>query len=113
MVAFFFKDTILFQELKLRTSDKHLEDQAIEITAGGNNIKLVNTYIPPLSSCDAGYQTSISKLLELDDFINFGDLYAHSPLWHSKLPDDTRGNDIASEIDLPNHVVLNKKPALE
>ena len=78
-VAFIIKGTILFQELNLKTSDKHLEVQAIELTAGVNDIKLVNTYIPPSSSCDAGYKTSISKLLELEDCIIVGDFNAHNP----------------------------------
>ena len=46
---------------------------------------------------------------ELEDCIIVGDFNAHSPLWHSKLPEDTGGNNIASEIDLSNHVVLNEK----
>ena len=62
--------------------------QDIELCASGNNIKQVNAYIPPLSSCDAGYKTSISKLTELDDCIFVGDFSAHSPLWNSKLPED-------------------------
>ena len=37
-VAFIIKDTI-------KSSEKHQEVYAIELNAGGNNIKLVNTYI--------------------------------------------------------------------
>ena len=40
-VAFVIKDTILFQEIEFKTSDKHLEVQAIELTTAGNNITLV------------------------------------------------------------------------
>ena len=106
-VAFIIEDTILFHELNLRLSDRHLEVQAIELTAGGN--KLVNTYIPPSSSCNAGYESSISKLLDLDDCIIVGYFNAHSPLWHSKPPEETRGSNFATEIDPSNHVVLNEK----
>ena len=49
-VTFIIKDTTLFQELKLKTSDKRIKVQAIELTAVGNNIKLVNTDIPPSSN---------------------------------------------------------------
>ena len=69
----------------------------------------MNTYIPTSCSFDAGYKTSIGKLLELEDCIIVGDFNAHSFLWHSKLPEDTRSNNIASAIDLSNHVVLNEK----
>ena len=79
------------------------------LTRGGNNIKQVNTYIQISSSCDARYKTSIIKLHELEGCIIVGDFNAHSLLWHSKLPEDTRGNKIASEIALCNHVVLNDK----
>ena len=103
------RDTILFQAIQLETLDKHLEVQAIELNAHGNNIKIVNTYIPPLSSCDAGHKTSISKVLELDDCIIVGDFNAHIPIWHSKLPEDTKGTNIASEIELSNDAVLSKK----
>ena len=37
-----------------QTSDRNLEDQAIELSAYGKNIKLANTYIPPFSSSKAG-----------------------------------------------------------
>ena len=82
-VAFLIIDTILYQEFKLKTSDKHLEVHARELIGGGYNIKLLNDYIPPSSSCDAGYKRSISNLLEFDVCIFFGSFNAHSPLWHS------------------------------
>ena len=91
------------------TSDRHLGEKSMEPTAGSNNIKLVHTYIPPLSSGDAGYKTSINKLLELDDCIIVGDFNTHSSLLHSRLPEHSRGNDIASEISVSNHVVLSEK----
>ena len=83
--GFIIKDTILFQELKLKTSDKHLEVQDIEHTTSGNNIKIVNTYIPP-SSCDAGSKTSISKLLGLEDCIIVGYFDSHTLYGTQKLP---------------------------
>ena len=86
MVAFVIKDKILFQEIKLKTSDIHIEVRVIELTSdlnsGGNNIKLVNTYIPLSSSCDAEFSASISKLIELDICIIVGDFIADSPLCH-------------------------------
>ena len=42
-VSFIIKDTILFQELEHKASEKHLEVQTKELPAGGNNIKLVDT----------------------------------------------------------------------
>ena len=110
-VAFIIVDTFvqLFQAFNHKSSDKHQEVHAIELNEGGNNIKLVNTYIPPSSSFSTGCKTSISKLLELDDCIIVGEFNALSPLWYSKLPEDTIRNNIASEIDLSCHVILNEK----
>ena len=71
----------MFQEIKLTTSDKHLEVQAIELTAAGNDIKLVDTYITPSSNCDAVYKSSISKPLEFGDCIVVADFNAHSALY--------------------------------
>ena len=51
----------------------------------------------------------ISKLLELDDCIIVGEFNALSPLWYSKLREDTIRKNIASEIDLSCHVILNEK----
>ena len=103
------KDTILIHKIKIKSSDKHLEVRAIELTAGGNYIKPVNTYIPTTSSCDAEYKTWIGKLIELDDCILVGDFNAHRRPWRSKQPEGTGGSNIASEIDLYNHEVLNEK----
>ena len=63
-VAFIIVDTVvqLFQEFNLKSSDKHQEVYAIELNEGGNNIKLVNTYIPPLSSFGTGCKTSVNYL---------------------------------------------------
>ena len=69
----------------------------------------MNTYIPPLSGCDAGYKTSISKPLELDEPIIAGNLNAHSLLWQDETAGGHEENNIASEIDLSNFVVLNEK----
>ena len=97
----------MFQEIHLKTSDKHLDIKAIELAAGGDNIKLVNTNIPPLSNSDAGYKTTISKLP--DDSIFHVDFNAHSPLWYSTQPEDTREKNIGNEIDLFNQLFLTKK----
>ena len=108
-VAFIIRDTILFGELKLKTSDIHLGIEAVELNTNGKNMKLVDTYKPPLSSCDSGYKTSISKLLELNDCIAVSEFNARSPLRHSKLLEDTRGNKIAHEIYFSKYIVFNKK----
>ena len=51
--AFIFMDEILIQKIKLKTTDRHPEVQSTSLTAGINNIKLVNICIPVPFSCDA------------------------------------------------------------
>ena len=44
-----------------------------------------------------------------DDAIILGDINAHSPLWHSKLPCDSRGSKLSEEIEASSYIVLNEK----
>ena len=108
-LAFIIKNTVNYSILNTTNDDKHLEVQGIKVTLGETNINIINTYIPPSSSCDSNYTASISNLLKLEDSIIVGDFNAHHSLWHSKLQADTRGNIIANEIDDSNQVVLNEK----
>ena len=108
-LAFIIKNTVNYSILNTTNDDKHLEVQGIKVTLGETNVNIINTYIPPSSSCDSNYTASISSLLKLEDSIIVADFNAHHSLWHSILQADTRGNIIANEIDDSNQVVLNEK----
>ena len=86
--------------------DQHLEVQQVIIEQSNSQLSITNVYIPPTSSCDSGYQPSISHLLRGDDALVLGDFNAHHVLWHSVTP-DARGNSLADEIDNSNFRSLN------
>ena len=44
-------------------SDPHLEEPAIEAEIGNTRLIISNIYIPPVSPCSNGYQSSIEHLL--------------------------------------------------
>lgn len=93
----------------LPTGDSHIEQQGIRITSNGNYIDIINVYIPPQSSCAAGYVASLQNPMNSDDAIILGDINAHSPLWHSKLPRDSRGSQLSEEVEASSYIVLNEK----
>ena len=71
--AFIIKNTVNYSILNTTNDDKHLEVQGIKVTLGETNVNIINTYIPPSSSCDSNYTASISNLLKLEDSIIVGD----------------------------------------
>ena len=82
--------------------DKHLEFQGIKIS--GNQFH--NIYIPPASSCEAGYVPNITPFLPNDDGYLLGDINAHDPLWSSSIQ-DARGALLAEVIGDSNLGVMN------
>ena len=88
-------------------NDTSIEQQAINIKSGKGHITLVNIYIPPTTSCPAGYAASITHLLGLPDCIILGDFNAHDDLWYSGANPDLRGAELALEITNSNAGVLN------
>ena len=76
-LAFIIKNTVNYSILNTTNDDKHLEVQGIKVTLGETNINIINTYIPPSSSCDSNYTASISNLLKLEDSIIVGDFTMH------------------------------------
>ena len=103
-VAFLIHESINFEELPLHQLDEQLEHISIKV----GDITIVNIYIPPASSCSAGFTPSILPLLPSGDSIITGDFNAHDPLWHSTML-DTRGMDLAEEINTSSHGVLNSE----
>lgn len=90
------------------TPDIHIEQMGIVIKSGNTEITIVNIYIPPVSSCESGYVASMEHLLTIQDCLILGDINAHNELWFSNLGNDSRGDDIAEEIDASSFGVLNE-----
>lgn len=110
-LAFIVHNSIPFQSIDLpspRQYDIHLEQQAIKIKSNESYVTLVNLYIPPRSSCAAGYRLDVSHLLQTEDSLILGDFNAHHGLWFSAHPEDQRGEDIATQIDQSPFGVLNE-----
>ena len=104
MWGFIENKSILFQTLPDTTNDQHIESLSIKI----NNITIVNIYIPPTSSCSAGYIPAITPFLPNDDALILGDFNTHDPLWYSNLSDN-RGSHISDEIGNSNFGTLNEE----
>ncbi|KAI5727897.1 hypothetical protein M8J77_008348 [Diaphorina citri] len=110
-LAFIIHNSVQYSSVTIptpRQQDTFLEQQAIAIKSGQTKITLVNIYIPPTSSCDAGYHANIEHLLELEDTILLGDFNAHHDLWDPYLPADQRGEDLVDQIDTSQFGILNE-----
>ena len=60
-------------------SDPHLEELSIKAELGNTKLIISNVYIPPASSCNNGYHSSIEHLLTTPDALILGDFNAHHP----------------------------------
>ena len=102
-LAIFIHSSIIFQEYDPFPDNQYIESQAIKI----GDIILANIYIPPASSCP-GPPPVITPYLLQEDSLILGDFNSHDSLWHSPIF-DSRGRDIAEEINNSNHGVLNEE----
>ena len=107
-VAFLVSDEIKYSVKTLKNDDDHAEVQAIVIPYKDQQLTLINTYIPPSSSCSPGYSATLSNLLSGTATIIVGDMNAHNSLWFSSLSADSRGDKFAEEIDNSTFVVINE-----
>ena len=67
-LAFILHKSISYRKIELsnQLNDENLEQQGVKLLSGNSNITLCNVYIPPSSSCKAGFNR-------------------HDELWCSKL----------------------------
>ena len=79
----------------------------MSLTVKINIVLITNLYIPPSSSCTAGYVPTIRPFLQQKDTIILGDLNRHKSLWHSPLS-GARGKMLAEEIGDSDFRVLNE-----
>ena len=87
-------------------SDLHLEELTISAKLGNTELIISNIYIPPTSSCTAGYQPSIDHLMTTPDTLILGDFNAHHSSWHATST-DTRGKNLADSICNSDFGILN------
>ena len=102
-LATYIHKSVQFMKLPEPPPDGHTETLGVKV--GDTNI--INVYIPPTSSCTAGFKPNITALLPDGDSLVLGDFNAHDPLWHSSIQ-DTRGADIAEEIGNSAYGVINE-----
>ena len=96
--------SLQYRELNLDSlfiSDRHLEHQAVVVEVEGAELRVVNIYIPPTSSCHPDYSPDLTPLFSFtDDTLIVGDFNAHDPAWYSSTSDSraaNRGAKIADE----------------
>ncbi|XP_053969088.1 uncharacterized protein LOC128870451 isoform X3 [Anastrepha ludens] len=79
--------------------DSTLECQGIAVRSGDSELEIFNIYIPLVTCCPAGYHPDIGALIRGENRLVVGDFNAHHDLWHSSLPNDRRGQQLAEQID--------------
>ena len=87
-------------------SDPHLEELSIKDELGNTKLIISNVYIPPVSSCSNGYNSSIEHLLTTPDTLILGDINVHHPSWYSRST-DTRGRKMDDSINGSDYGILN------
>ena len=97
--------SLQFSQATTPINDGVTESTIINVNIAGNNLSIVNVYIPPASSSPAGFQASLSPLLNADAIV-LGDMNGHNEEW-SKGDSDARGDSLAAEFDSKNFVVMN------
>ena len=112
-LAFLIKENIPFQikdPSDIIKNDPHLEYQSISIKGKQEDLILKNIYIPPVSSCQTGYNPPLQELFLTNDnqVIIGGDFNAHHENWYSNGEEDNRGRTLADEINNTTLGILNE-----
>ena len=85
--------------------EPHLEELTITTTLGDTELIINNVYIPPASSCAAGYVPSMDRLMMTTDTLILGDFNAHHSAWYSHST-DARGTLLENMISGSNFIIL-------
>ena len=112
-LAFLIHESIPYQKVSTPpslTGDKHLEELTIQVDNNSEPLHIRNIYIPPASSCDAGYVAPINNLRDglARDSIILGDLNAHHEMWYSEDDKDARGELVAEWISDTDLGIINE-----
>ena len=74
------------------------EIQSCKITTRAGELNLINVYIPPASSCPAGFLPTLAPLASVPNVILMGDFNAHHGMWSRGTP-DVRGDHLVNELE--------------
>ena len=92
--------------------DGVVEAQGIEVMLDGRELRIINVYIPPGTSCPPGYSVNFAGLGNTQgDCLLVGDFNAHHPSWYSHTEDDraaARGNDLDAAVTTSDLCILNE-----
>ena len=105
--------SVTYREIKIDSlfpTDPHLEHQSVVVEVEGAELRVINIYIPPTSSCQPGYAPNLIPLFStIDDTLIAGDFNAHDPAWYSNTTDTRaaeRGEQIADAcVDSPMQIL--------
>ena len=94
------------------TDDDTAETLLVTVTLEGGELHILNVYIPPATSCPAGYATNFDLLLrDRGDQLVMGDFNAHHDAWFSRTEDtraEARGVALSEPVDASLLGVLNE-----
>jgi hypothetical protein len=80
------------------------------VEIGSLKLDIYNVYLPPISSCPAGYRTDFTSLFAAlsNDAFFLGDFNSHHASWYSpRDPGDPRGDLLASVLETSDFCTLN------
>ena len=97
--------SVQFSELASPINDNVTEIIVIQLSVADSILKVVNVYIPPVSSCPPGFRVSLSPLLVANTIV-LGDVNGHDEEW-SLGASDARGDHLADEADSCQFTILN------
>lgn len=99
-VAILLKNGIIYSEV---TVYKQVEAISVNVSMGGDEIKVINVYVPPGSSIP---EDVFSTFLKDGNLLLCGDFNAKHPLWGSS-ESNRWGSDLVEMLEENNLVVLN------
>ena len=110
------KETIPFVDNTVdlaQSADPHLEQQGILIMMPNRQqLSILNIYILPRSSCNAGHYATIAHLLSnIEMSLIVEDIYAHHSRWNTNTNEDERGEHINDEIHATDNLFFNENVA--
>ena len=109
------KDTIPFVDntaaLQL-SADRHLEQKAFPLRCPNRQQLHIHIYIPPGSSCSAGYYTLTAHLLSNNEMsLIVGDINAHHSRWDTNTKEDERVKQVANKVDAAEYIIFCENEA--
>ena len=107
----FIVDSLQFKVTELNpspTEHTNIEQRSIRVYSNGSQVRIVNVYISPQSSCNNECTAPSKQLMGNDDTLIAGHINTHSKFSHLKLRTEFRGNKLAEYIDAYRYIILHK-----